>query len=454
MTVLGNIFWLIVTLGVLVTIHEMGHFWVARRFGVKVIRFCVGFGKPIWSRYDKHGTEIAIAPIPLGGYVKLLDSRDCEISGEPAHEVYNNKPIYQRMLIMVAGPAFNFILAFVLYWLMFVVGKQEIQPTLGEPQKTMASAGFEYGDRLRRMANEEIKTWSDVSLALITAGIDRLDIEVEVETINGSLVNRILPLSTVPEHVSEEDLIDHIGLSPWRIPAPAIMAELDKNLPASQAGLRQGDEITHINGEVVNDWYGLVESVQKINRPPVEIRFIRSGKEQQITLEKLAVNPDDENKKVLGVRPQNPAKKDIAFMREMYFTLSYGPLKALGQAWNETGKITSKSLEMMWKLVTGKASVKNLSGPITIAQVANESAGRGFAWYLSFLALVSLSLGIINLMPVPMLDGGQMLFLAFEKIKGAPLSERFEIRAQMVGMFLLLSLMSVAFYNDILRSLS
>lgn len=454
MTVIGNIFWLIVTLGVLVTFHELGHFWVARKFGVRVIRFCVGFGKPIWSRYDKHGTEIAIAPIPLGGYVKLLDYRDCDVTHEDSAAIYNNKPIYQRMLIMVAGPAFNFILAFLLYWLMFVVGKQEIHPTLGEPQKVMESAGFEYGDRLRYLADEEIKTWSDVSLALITAGIDRKDIEVEVETLNGSIVSRTLPLSAVPSHISENDLIEYIGLSPWRIPAPAIMAELDSNLPAALAGLKAGDEITHINGKQVVDWYGLVEIVQDINAPPVKISFIRNDVEDEIVLQQLANNPDDNNKKILGVRPQQPAKDDLEYMRGMYFTLSYGPITALNQAWNETGKITSKSLEMMWKLVTGKASVKNLSGPITIAQVANESAGRGFAWYLSFLALVSLSLGIINLMPVPMLDGGQMLFLALEKIKGAPLSERFEIRAQMVGMFMLLSLMSVAFYNDILRSLS
>ena len=454
MTVLGSIFWLIVTLGVLVSFHELGHFWVARRFGVRVIRYCIGFGKPIWSRYDKHGTEIAIAPIPLGGYVKLLDSRDCDVTHEDVHTVYNNKPIYQRMLIMVAGPAFNFILAFALYWLMFVVGKQEVHPTLGEPQKVMASAGFESGDQIRVMAGEDIKTWSDVSLALITAGIDRKDMIVAVETVEGKLVNRNLPLSQVPAHVSETDLIKYIGLSPWRIPAPAIMAELDKNLPAAQAGLREGDEITHINGQVVEDWYDLVTQVHKIDKPPVVIDYSRQGERQQLTLMQLAVNPDDKSKKILGVRPQKPAQQDMDALRAMYFTLSYGPIDALGQAVNETVKITSKSLEMMWKLVTGRASVKNLSGPITIAQVANDSASRGFAWYLSFLALVSLSLGIINLMPVPMLDGGQMLFLTFEKIKGAPLSERFEIRAQMVGMFLLLSLMSVAFYNDILRSLS
>lgn len=454
MTVIGSIFWLIVTLGVLVTFHELGHFWVARRFGVKVLRFCVGFGKPIWSRYDKQGTEIAVAPIPLGGYVKLLDSRDCDVSQEDPRTVYNNIPIYQRMLIMVAGPAFNFILALVLYWLMFVVGKQEIIPTLGDPQGIMAEAGFESGDRLKELGGESIKTWSDVSLALITAGIDRRDIPVVVESESGMLKNKMLPLSQVPSDVSEEHLIKYIGLSPWRIPAPAIMAELDETLPAAKAGLKRGDLITAINGQSVDDWYHLVELVSGIQQGPVNIVYERDGDSLQLSIKELANNPDDKKKKILGVRPQKPTEKDMNTLRSMYFLHSYGPLDAVGQAFAETAKITQKSLEMMWKLVTGRASVKNLSGPITIAQVANDSAQRGFSWYLSFLALVSLSLGIINLMPVPMLDGGQMLFLTFEKIKGAPLSERFEMRAQLVGMFLILSLMSVAFYNDILRSLS
>lgn len=454
MDTLMSIFWLIVTLGVLVTFHELGHFWVARLFGIKVLRFCVGFGKPMWSKYDKYGTEIAVAPIPLGGYVKMLDSRDCDVTHESPNQVFNNKPIYQRFLVMLAGPAFNFILAFVLYWLMFVVGKQEITPTLGEPGKIMAEAGFESGDQLIEMDGEVIHTWSDVSLVLITAGIDRRDIPVTVKTRSGTELERMLPLSQVGESVSEEDLIEVIGLKSWSIPAPSVMGELDQDLPAAQAGLAMGDRITAINGEPVTDWYDVVELVSGLSQGAVVIDYERAGQAEQVTIPALASDPNDPKRLILGVRPEQPSEQDMNFARSLIFTMTYGPLTAINQAWLETGKITSKSLEMIWKLVTGRASVKNLSGPITIAQVANDSAQRGFSWYLSFLALISLSLGLINLMPVPMLDGGQMLFLLFEKIKGAPLSEQFEIRAQMVGMFLILSLMSVAFYNDILRSLS
>lgn len=453
-TILGSIFWLIVTLGVLVTFHELGHFWVARLFKVKVMRFCVGFGKPIWSRFDKHGTEIAVAPIPLGGYVKLLDVRDCDVPDNEIQFTYNHKPYWQKMLIMVAGPAFNFILAFLLYWLMFVVGKNEIQPTLGEPTKLMQQDGFANKDQLKRIDGQVIRTWSDVSLSLITAGIDRRDIELEVETGSGTLTQRILHLSEVPESVGEEQLIESIGLQAYRIPLAAKMAEMDDTLPAAKAGLRAGDEIVQINDQIISDWYDVVAAINKIEQGPIVVGFIREQNKQSITVPSLVSDPDNPKRKILGIRPVEPTESQRAYYNQLLFSLSYGPLESIPQAVKQIGKITSKSLEMMWKLVTGRASVKNLSGPITIAQVANDSAARGFAWYLSFLALVSLSLGIINLMPIPMLDGGQMMFLTIEKIKGSPLSDKFELKAQFIGMFMLISLMTLAFYNDILRSVS
>ncbi len=454
MTILSSIFWLIVTLGVLVTFHELGHFWVARLFKVKVLRFCVGFGKPIWSRYDKQGTEIAVAPFPLGGYVKLLDVRDCDVSPEDYNQTYNHKPFWQKFSIMFAGPAFNFILAFLLYWMMFVVGKNDIRPTLAEPTKLMQQAGFQEKDQIKAIDGEEIRTWSDVSLHLITAGIDRRDIQVEVETASATRINRTLPLSAVPAHVAEEDLLKHIGLKVYQVPMPAVMGELNPEFPAAKAGIEAGDEIIAINDVPVTNWYEVVDEIAKIEKGPIRIDVIRKKETKTIMVPGLIPDPENNKRKVLGISAIQPAQQDIDYMRSLYFTLSYGPLESVPQAFKQMGKITSKSLEMMWKLLTGKASLKNLSGPITIAQVANDSAERGFSWYLSFLALVSLSLGIINLLPIPMLDGGQMLFLIIEKVKGAPLSEQFEIKAQMIGMFLLISLMSLAFYNDILRSVS
>lgn len=452
-TVLTSIFWLIITLGVLVTFHELGHFLLARLFGVKVLRFSVGFGKPMWSRFDRYGTEIAVAPIPLGGYVKLLDERDCEVSEADKHLAYNHKPAWQKFLIMFAGPAFNFILAFALYWLMFVVGKPEIKPTLGEPVKLMAEAGFSSKDQIIAVDGEVVNTWSDVSMYLITAGLDHRDVQVVVKTDRGSEQERTLALSKLPEGIKESKMMDAIGLQPWRMPVPAIMGELTPGLPAAKAGLQQGDQIVALNGETVKDWYDLSEKISQ-QSPPMTLTFIRDGGPKEVTIANFVTDPDNAKRQVIGIRPMQPDKNTREFAQSLYYELSYGPIQAMPMAWQEMLKITGKSLEMIGKLLLGKASLENLSGPITIAQVANDSAARGFSWYLSFLALISLSLGIINLLPVPMLDGGQILFLIFEKIKGAPLSERFEIRAQMLGMLMLVGLMTLAIYNDILRTLS
>ncbi len=452
-TVLTSIFWLIITLGVLVTFHELGHFLLARLFGVKVLRFSVGFGKPMWSRFDRHGTEIAVAPIPLGGYVKLLDERDCEVSEADKNQTYNYKPAWQKFLIMFAGPAFNFILAFILYWMMFVVGKPEIKPTLGEPLKLMAEAGFSAQDQLIEVDGQPVNTWSDVSMYLITAGLDQRDIQITVKTATGSVRERTLPLSQLPDGIKESKMMAAIGLQPWRMPLPAVMGDLSPDLPAAQAGLQSGDHITAINGVPIKDWYALSEKIAQAT-PPIRLSYQRNGQPMQAVIPQFAADPDNPQRQVIGIRPVQPDQQVRDYAKSLYYELSYGPVQALPMAWQEMLKITGKSLEMIGKLLQGKASLENLSGPITIAQVAGDSAARGFSWYLSFLALISLSLGIINLLPIPMLDGGQILFLLFEKIKGAPLSERFEVRAQLVGMMLLVCLMTLAIYNDILRTLS
>ncbi|MCF6300770.1 MAG: RIP metalloprotease RseP [Proteobacteria bacterium] len=454
MEIFGSIFWLLITLGVLVTFHEYGHFWVARLFGVKVLRFCVGFGQPIWMKVDKHGTEIALAPIPLGGYVKLLDERDCEILPEDVDKTYNSKKTWQKLLIMFAGPGFNFILAFLLYWLMFVIGKDEVYPTIGQPTKIMAEAGFEEGDRLMHIDGKTIRTWSDVSMALVTAGIDRKDIEVETQSRRGTRINRSLKLSLIGDGVSEENFIKHIGLSPWRAPLSAVLDELDTTMPASQAGLMAGDEIVEIDGVQVTDWYTLVAEISQKTQGPIQVKVLRDNQLLDFVIKNLIKDKEQSDRLIIGIKPIAISKEDREFWQSQYYSLTYGPIASVPQALKQTWKITVTSLEMMGKLVTGKASLKNLSGPITIAQVANDSAKRGVSWFLSFLALVSLSLGIINLMPIPMLDGGQILFLLIEKLKGSALSESFEIKAQKIGIFLLLSLMTLAFYNDILRSVS
>lgn len=451
---LGAVFWLLVTLGILVTFHEFGHFWVARRFGVRVLRFSVGFGKPIWSRFDKHGTEIAIAPIPLGGYVKMLDDRDCEVPEGQEHETYNSKKIWQRMLILLAGPGFNFILAFLLYWFMFIVGKDEIYPTLDQPQGLMQQSGFQRGDRLVSINSEPILTWSDVAIALRLYGIDRADIDIVVETANKTQHVRRLSLSQLAENIEESEIIDAIGVQPWQPFIEPVIGEVSANLPASKAGLLAGDEIVSINQTSVDNWSQVAAILSQADIEPIQISVLRDGQKKTFSISERVESKDNPEIKIVGIASIDMAESEKNLARNIAYSLSYGPLTALGKASAETWKMTAVSLKMMWKLVIGKASIKNISGPITIARVANTSAKRGFSWFLSFLALVSLSLGIINLMPIPMLDGGQMLFLFFEKIKGAPLSENFQIKAHLVGLLLIVSLMVVAFYNDILRSVS
>jgi len=449
---ISSVWWMLVTLGVLVTFHEYGHFWMARMFGVKVLKFSVGYGKLIWSKTDKKGTEFGIAPIPLGGYVKLLDIRDPDVyvSAEDKHLTYNSKPIWQRALIMVAGPAFNFILAILLFWMMFVYGKTEIHPVLGNPEKILQQAGALTKDRIVSLNGYETNTWQDVSLELITNGLDRKDIDLIVEHENGEREELILALSRLPKGVDESEIFNHIGLSAWRVPLLNVVGTLAANKPAEKQGVKTGDKIIAVNGEKTKDWYAVVSTLNKYIDGEINLTILRNNNTLNVIIAS-AVEGDTGSRRIIGIGPVETDERDRFFYNSQIFSNSYGIFKAFPVAINETWRMVTMSLNMMGKIVTGKASLKNLSGPITIAQVASDSASRGVAWFLGFLGLVSLSLGIINLLPIPMLDGGQILFLLFEKIKGSPLSEDFQLKGQTVGVIFLLCFMSIAFYNDILR---
>ncbi len=453
---LGSVWWMIITLGILVTFHEYGHFWMARKFGVKVLKFSVGYGNFFWSKKDKHGTEFGIAPIPLGGYVKLLDSRDPDviITAVDQHLSYNDKPIWQKTLIMFAGPAFNFILAVLLFWAMFVYGKTEIYPTVMNPEKIMLTAGVKSKDRIISLNGYSIKTWQDVSLELITNGLDRKDIDMVVQRQDGEQVSMILPLSNLPENVDESQIFENVGVNPWRQPIPNIVDSVVSGKPAEIAGVKKGDVITEINGEETKDWYDVVNNLNKYINDEIILTILRNTNILHVTIANSVEDENNHSRRIIGIGSQRPDQSSIDYYNSLIFNNSHGFIDAVPVAFNETWRMVTVSLNMMGKIVTGKASLKNLSGPITIAQVANDSASRGLAWFLGFLGLVSLSLGIINLLPIPMLDGGQILFLLFEKVKGAPLSEGFQLKGQLVGIFFLLCFMSIAFYNDILRLVS
>ncbi len=452
---ISSIWWMLVTLGVLVTFHEFGHFWVARKFGVHVLKFSVGFGKFFWSRIDKKGTEIGFAPIPLGGYVKMLDTRDPAINHSDFEysQTYNSKPIWQRALIMFAGPAFNFVLAVLLFWGMFIYGKDEIKPILGEPTKLLLQAGAKKQDQIVSINGYPVKTWQDVTLELVTESLDRKDIELTVLRNNNEVKHLKLELSKLPEDSDETKVFENVGLKAWRIPLQNRVYTLAPGKPAELAGVEKGDRVIAVNGEETKDWYDVVTLLNKHIDSEINLTILRNNNTLNVIIAH-AVDDESGTRRIIGIGQQPPSETDKEYYRSLVFSNSYGVFEALTTAFKETWRMTTVSLNMMGKIITGKASLKNLSGPITIAQVANDSASRGVAWFLGFLGLVSLSLGIINLMPIPMLDGGQLLFLLFEKIKGSPLSEEFQLKGQTVGVIFLLCFMSIAFYNDILRLVS
>ncbi len=443
----GSIWWLIVTLGLLVTFHEYGHFVVARRFGVKVLRFSVGFGKPLWSRVDRHGTEFAIAAIPLGGYVKMLDEREGEVAPEDLAQTFNRKSVGVRMAIAAAGPAFNLIFTVLAFWLMFVIGKPDYQPVIGHVDHIAASAGFEPGDRITRIGDEPVATWSDASMRLIQAAIERHDLRVTVIDAGGSERVRKLPLSELPAGLGEEAAYRQVGLLPRQWALAPVIGTVQADSAAAAAGLEPGDRLLAIDGTPIRDWRDVSPAIQAHAAPGHTLSIELRRGEQTLTLA-ASPRPDGEAGTapgwVLGIAPR-PGEAHYDAL------LQYGPLAAVPQAFAQTWQVTRQTLDMLWNMVTGNASLKNLSGVITIAQVANSSADLGAAWFLNFLAIISLSLAILNLLPIPILDGGHLLYYLIELVKGSPVSERVQIAGQYVGLTLLMALMGLALYNDILR---
>lgn len=445
----GSVWWLIVSLGILVTFHEYGHYWVARRCGVKVLRFSVGFGRPLWMRRGKDGTEYAIAAIPLGGYVKMLDEREGAVAPHERDQSFNRKPLGQRIAIVAAGPGFNLILCLALLWLMFVVGKPDFEPVVGRADAIAAEAGFERGDRLVRVDGEPVQTWSHALLGLSMAAMDRRAVDVEVMTAAGDTRRRVLPLDRLDAEINERTALRAIGLVPRHWLIPPVIGEVRGNPSAVAAGLRPGDRILAIDGEPIASFDEIGRTIQRVagEARPLSLRIERDGDRFEVAVTPLRDSQGDTPRWILGISAQAAQAEYDALLR-------HGPIGAIGAAFGETWRMTRETFGMLWRMVTGRASLQNLSGPITIAQYANVSAGLGLAWFLNFLALLSLSLAIINLLPIPVLDGGHLLYYLIELVKGSPVSERAMVAGQFIGLALLAGLMGLAFYNDILRLIS
>jgi regulator of sigma E protease len=441
----GSVFWLLVTLGVLVTFHEFGHYWVARRCGVKVLRFSVGFGNAIWKRVGRDGTEYRIGTIPLGGYVKMLDAREGEVDPALRDQEFTGKSVWQRIAIVAAGPGFNLIFTIAAFWLMFMLGRPDAAPVVtAAPQSMAAQAGIRPGDRLLSVGGEGVNTFTDAMGDIANGLLSREPLAVEVRSKDGSQHQLILPLDKLPAGQDVGQYMDRLGID--LNPPPAIAAEVMPGKPAAQGGMLGGDRIISVNGQAIADYAQFQKLVPQLAAKSAQLHVTveRNGATLPLTI--TSRRESLEGQPVTWIIGVSAPKGELATQR-------YGPFSAFGVAVRTTWNNASQTFNMIGQLLTGKASTRNLSGVIGIAQFASTSASLGPAWFLNFLAMVSLSLAIINLLPIPVLDGGHLLYYLVELIKGSPVSEQTMVVGQYIGMLLLFTLMGLAFYNDIHRML-
>ena len=439
----------VVALGVLITVHEYGHFWVARKNGVQVERFSVGFGKVLWRKYDKYGTEFVIAMIPLGGYVKMLDSRVDEVSEHQRDLTFNSKSVYQRIAIIAAGPLANFAFAIVAFYLMFLIGVPSIKPVVGSVtvNSIAEKSALPINSEIMAIDGKRTVDWQDVNLALVSAiGDDNIDITVKPA---GSASNQKIHLDTQSWLFSpdKESAISSLGIEPFQAVAYATIAAVTKGSPAEKSGLQAGDKLLAVAGERINDDWQLFSSrIKSYPDKAVSVTILRND-----VIKELMVIPEAKkyrNKMVgfLGVQPVSEP-----YPKEYLFEQAFGPIDALTESAGKTWNLVVLSFDMIGKLITGDVSVKNLSGPISIAQGAGNSADYGFVYFLGFLALISINLGIINLLPLPVLDGGHLFYYFVELFTGKPVPEKIQEIGFKFGTIALLSLMSIAIFNDLSR---
>ncbi|AML57271.1 Membrane-associated zinc metalloprotease [Serratia rubidaea] len=447
-SVLWNLVAFIIALGILITVHEFGHFWVARRCGVRVERFSIGFGRALWRRTDRHGTEFVIALIPLGGYVKMLDERVETVAPELRHQAFNNKTVWQRAAIVSAGPIANFLFAVVAYWLVFIIGVPSFRPVIGEisPQSIAAQAQISPGMELKSVGGIETPDWEAVRLALVTKiGDDKT--EVGIAPFGSSqVVNKTLDLRQWKFEPDKQDPVVSLGMIPRGPQIESVLAQVQSGSAAQKAGLQAGDRIVKVDGQPLGRWQTLVKRIHDGPGQALALEIERNGAPLSLTLVPDSKTAGGQRIGFAGIVPK------VLPLPDEYKTIrQFGPFSALYQAGDKTWQIMRLTVSMLGKLITGDVKLNNLSGPISIAQGAGASAGVGFVYYLMFLALISVNLGIINLFPLPVLDGGHLLFLAIEKLKGGPVSERVQDYSYRIGSILLVLLMGLALFNDFSR---
>ncbi len=441
----------LVTIGVLVVIHELGHYAAARLMGVKILRFSVGFGRTLWMRRrGADQTEWAIAAVPLGGYVKMLDEREGDVAPQDRPRAFNRQSVGARIFIVIAGPAANFLLALLIYWALFITGLPGVKPVVGDapPNTPAAHAGLANGDTLRAVADEPVHTWTDVRWMLLKEAVKRESVAIEVETPGGARTSRRLDMSVITKEDLDRDFLGKLGLRPYRPAVPATLGRVLPDSAAARAGLAEGDRVVAAGDKPVKTWFDFTAAIAGSPGKPLVLTVERQGRRFEVRATPDASGEGDNRIGRLGVEAGAQLKREY---ERMTTTVRYGPLEALPRAAHKVYDLSIFSVKMLARMVVGDVSWRNLSGPITIADYAGQSAQLGWITYLGFLALVSVSLGVLNLLPIPLLDGGHLVYYLAEIVKGSPVSERTMEIGQRFGLALLLGLTFFAFYNDINR---
>ncbi|HEX5787803.1 MAG TPA: RIP metalloprotease RseP [Woeseiaceae bacterium] len=439
----------IIAIGVLVTVHEFGHYIVGRWCGMRVLRFSIGFGKPLWTRIGAapDRTEYCVAAIPLGGYVRFLDSREAEIAPQDAGRAFDHRPVPQRIAVLLAGPAFNFVFAIVAYWGLFVYGVPTPLPAIGdvEPGSPAAAAGLEHGDRILAVGDRQTEDWESALVAILSQVVADGEVTLRLSDTAGRERTAVLDVGEDTQRLTEPGLLfEGLGFEPWQ--PPAVVGEVAAGGAAAAAGIQSGDRIVAIDDEPVRGFAGLQNAVSGRPGEAVVVDVDRGGEALSFDVVLDTYEEDGGAVGRLGVGA-------VASVQGYFHNRQYGPLESVARATERTWASTAFTVNMLGRMLVGDVSIKNISGPINIAQFAGASVQAGLERFIDFLAIVSISLGVLNLIPVPVLDGGQIVYQLIELAKGSPLSERAQLLGQQVGIFALLLIMSFAFYNDIARLL-
>ncbi len=439
----------VVAIGILVAFHEFGHFWMARKLGVKVLRYSIGFGKPLLTRRGKDGCEYVLAAVPLGGYVKMLDEREGEVPAAEAHLSFNRQSPYRRFAIVAAGPLANFLLAIVFFWMVYVLGQPGLKPVVAAPpaQSAAAKAGIEAGEVITRINGEPVATWNALRTALLEKVVDRHTLQLELQRSVSDPSSRTLAVALDSVRMDPEFLFQDLGLSPFQPKVEPVISAVEPGGAAEQAGFKAGDKLLSRDGVAIEDWQEWALWVRANAGAVPLVAFERDG--QVLTLKPLLATIEENGTRMgrFGARIELPREASSELLAEDRLSVIAAVPAAIEQTW----RMSALTLKMFGRMFTGEVSVKNVSGPLQIAEAAGFTASIGAPAFLSFLALVSVSLGVLNLLPVPLLDGGHLIYYTVEIIKGSPLSEAVMQAGQKVGLTFLILLMGLAFYNDISR---